>query len=265
MRNVAESTTAGTCEPVSAGAFCDFRPGPQFDGNRSTRWIAFDGVTVARFAKVVNAVDINLDEACLAMSSAIQRPLDEIEWLAALDLLAGECPTPTPGGVARYLFDDLGFRGNTSAYYDWRNSCLDRVIDTRVGIPISLSVLMIEVARRVGVPLVGVGMPAHFLVRTADGPTRFFDPFAGGRELDAAAARDLFERLTRDQVPWRDSYLQPTLAQPIIVRMLNNLRSIFQSRSDEMRLGLVMQMRSQIPQLAEAEHVEIQSATAIFN
>jgi len=229
------------------------------------RRIALGDVSVGRFAEVVNAADIHLDEACLAISSTIQRPLDEIEWLAALDLLAGECPTPTADGVARYLFSDLGFRGNTDAYYDWRNSCLDRVIEQRVGIPISLSVLMIEVARRVGVPLVGVGMPAHFLVSTAAGDRRFFDPFAGGRELTAADARSQFERLTRDQVPWNDSFLQPTLAQPIIVRMLNNLRSIFQSRSDEMRLGLVMAMRAQIPQLAESERDEIAHATSVFN
>ena len=57
-------------------------------------------MSVARFAQVMNAADIHLDEACLAMSSAIQRPLDEIEWLAALDLLAAECPTPTADGVA---------------------------------------------------------------------------------------------------------------------------------------------------------------------
>lgn len=226
---------------------------------------SFTDVSVARFAQVVNATDINLDEACFAMSSTLQRPLDEMEWLAALDQLAGECPTPTADGVARYLFTDLGFRGNTEAYYDWRNSCLDRVIDTRVGIPISLSVLMIEVARRVGVDLVGVGMPAHFLVRTVEGPARFFDPFAAGMELDAADARSLFERVTRGQVPWRDSFLQPTLAQPIIVRLLNNLRAIFQSRPNELRLALVMQMRAQIPQLAVAERDEIDWATAIFN
>jgi regulator of sirC expression with transglutaminase-like and TPR domain len=213
----------------------------------------------------MNAADINLDQACLAMSSAIQRPLDEIEWLASLDLLAAECPTPTPDGVAKYLFDDLGFRGNTGAYYDWRNSCLDRVIDTRVGIPISLSVLMIEVGRRAGVPLVGVGMPSHFLVRTTTGPAKFFDPFDGGRELDTSGARELFERLTRNQVPWRDSYLEPTLAQSIVVRMLNNLRSIFQGRSDEIRLAVVMQLRAQIPQLAVAESDEIDWATAVFN
>ena len=222
-------------------------------------------MSLARFAQAVNATDINLDEVCLAMSGAIQRPLDEIEWLAALDLLAGECPTPTADGIARHLFGDLGFRGNAGAYHDWRNSCLDRVIETRLGIPISLSVLMIEVARRLGVALVGVGMPAHFLVRTVEGPERFFDPFAGGTELDRHGARRLFETVTRGQVEWQESFLQPTLAQPIVVRMLNNLRAIFQGRSDDLRLGIVMEMRAQIPQLAVAEHDQICWATAVFN
>jgi regulator of sirC expression with transglutaminase-like and TPR domain len=213
----------------------------------------------------MHATDLHLDEACLAISSTIQAPLDEIEWLAALDLLAGECPTPTPDGVARYLFGDLAFRGNTDAYYDWRNSCLDRVIDTRIGIPISLSVLMIEVAKRVGVRLVGVGMPAHFLVRTVEGPERYFDAFGGGAELDRDGARALFETVTRGQVAWQDSYLEPTLAHAIVIRMLNNLRAIFQSRSDELRYGLVMQMRAQIPQLAHDEADDIAAASAVFN
>jgi regulator of sirC expression with transglutaminase-like and TPR domain len=124
---------------------------------------------------------------------------------------------------------------------------------------------MIEVARRVGVQLVGVGMPAHFLVRTVDGPERFFDPFAAGAELDRDGARELFETVTRHQVPWRESFLQPTFARPIVVRMLSNLRAIFQSRSDSMRLAIVMEMRARLPQLDEAEHDEIRWATAVFN
>lgn len=224
-----------------------------------------EGVSVALFGDAVTRDEINLDATCLAMSSAIQRPLDAEHWIAELDRLALECPTSTPDGVARYLFDDLGFAGNTSAYYDWRNSCLDRVIATRVGIPISLSVLMIEVARRVGVPLLGVGMPTHFLVRTVEGPARYFDPFGGGHEVGPDEARALFERLTRQQVPWQDEFLRPTTPRHIVVRMLNNLRSIFQGRSDGLRLGLVMQMYAQIPQLAIEEREEIVAATALFN
>jgi regulator of sirC expression with transglutaminase-like and TPR domain len=213
----------------------------------------------------MSADEPQLDEACFAISSTIQRPLNEIEWLARLDVIARDCPAATPEGVASHLFGGLGFRGNGDAYYDWRNSCLDRVIETRVGIPISLSVLMVEVGRRVGVELAGVGMPAHFLVRTTTGPERFFDPFSGGVELDRNGARELLDGLTRGQVEWRDSFLQPTMATPIVIRMLNNLRSIFQTRQDDLRLALVMQMRSQVPLLANAEADEIDWATAVFN
>ena len=222
-------------------------------------------MSASRFAEVMDATDIALDEACLAIADTVHRPIDEIDFLAALDLLAGECPTPTPDGLARHLFGDLAFRGNTENYYDWRNSCLDRVIETRRGIPITLSVLMIEVGRRIGVRLVGVGMPSHFLVRSLDEPDRFFDPFAGGNELDRDGARALFERLTRGQAPWREEYLEPTLAQHVVVRILNNLRSIFTARSDELRLALVMQLRSKIPQLADSERDELGPASAVLN
>lgn len=208
---------------------------------------------------------IDLDEASLVLSGALQPGLDEIEWLAALDLIAGECPTPTPEGVSRYLFDELGFSGNKEAYYDWRNSCLDRVIDTRTGIPISLSVLMIEVGRRVGVKLVGVGMPAHFLVRPIDDDTTFFDPFDGGRQLDRQQARELFETVTRGQAPWSESHLDTTPNRAIIIRMLNNLKSVFARRSDEVRFALVMQLRAQVAELAVLEADEFASANAIFN
>jgi regulator of sirC expression with transglutaminase-like and TPR domain len=212
-----------------------------------------------------DAAEVPLDEAALLISATLQPGLDLIEWLAALDVLAAECPTPTPDGVARFLFDVEHFVGNRAAYYDWRNSCLDRVIATRTGIPISLSVLMIEVARRVGVRLVGVGMPTHFLVRVADDPDAFFDPFAGGKRLDRAQARALFEDLTRGQVRWDEGYLDPTPNRDVVIRMLNNLKSVFAGRSDQVRLGLVMGLRAAVPELAESEAAEIAATSAIFN
>ncbi len=211
-----------------------------------------------------DGADPPLDEAALAISSSLSGGLDEIEWLAALDLIAGDCPTPTPDGVARYLFGELGFAGNRSAYYDWRNSCLDRVIDTRTGIPISLAVLMIEIGRRLGVDLHGVGMPAHFLVGV-DGGRDFFDPFDGGRRLDRAGAQALFERVTRGQVPWQDRFLDPTPSRAIVIRMLNNLKAVFARRDDAIRLGLVMQLRAQLAELHAEETDEIVAATALFN
>jgi regulator of sirC expression with transglutaminase-like and TPR domain len=155
--------------------------------------------------------------------------------------------------------------GNRSAYYDWRNSCLDRVIERRSGIPISLSVLMIEVARRLGVDLVGVGMPAHFLVRPADDAEVFFDPFGGGRRLDRAGARAVFETVTNGQVAWSEHYLEPTSNRDIVIRMLNNLKSVFAGRSDAVRLAIVMDLRASVPELADVEADEISATSAIFN
>jgi len=207
---------------------------------------------------------VALDEVALSISAALQPGLDDIEWLAAIDLIAGECPTPTADGIARHLFGDLGFHGNERAYYDWRNSCLDRVVATRTGIPITLSVLMIEVARRLGVGLVGVGMPAHFLVGVADDPTTFFDPFHGGVVLDRAGARDLFDRLTAG-ARWSDDFLDPTPNREIVIRILNNMKAVFASRRDPVRLATVMELRSELPELAEREAAEIEAALAVFN
>lgn len=153
-----------------------------------------------------------------------------IEWLAALDLLAGDCPTPTADGIAGHLFDTEHFTGNRGAYYEWRNSCLDQVIASRRGIPITLSILMIEVGRRLGVRLVGVGMPAHFLVGVADEDDVFYDPFDHGRRLDRDGARRRFDEVTGGQVTWDDRYLRPTPDRDIVVRMLNNLKGVCSAR-----------------------------------
>lgn len=221
----------------------------------------------ARFAELMagDPHQVPLDETALLVSAELQPGLDVIEWLVALDSLAAECPTPTADGVARYLFDIEGFAGNRRAYYDWRNSCLDRVIATRTGIPISLSVLMIEVARRVGVTLDGVGMPAHFLVRSSADEDVFYDPFTGGARLDRTAVRVRFDELTGGGMPWNDAYLVPTSNRDIVIRMLNNLKNVCVARSDAVRLGLVMGLRATIPEFATAEESEIIAASAVFN
>ena len=208
---------------------------------------------------------VPLDEAALLISCAIQPGLDVDHWLGELDQLADAVGDHSPEGVADHLFTTGHFAGNRTAYYDWHNSCLDRVIATRTGIPISLSLLMIEVARRVGVDLSGVGMPAHFLVRPADDPEVFFDPFHGGRRLDRAGARSLFEQVTGGQVVWVDRFLDPTPNRDIVIRMLNNLKGVFAGRADAVRLAMVMDLRSTVPELAELEAEEIATISAIFN
>ncbi len=220
-----------------------------------------------RFAEIMRPgqVSVPLDEAALLISTAIQPGLELADWMAELDRLAAACTSHTAQAVAHQLFGVDHFTGNRGAYYDWRNSCLDRVIATRTGIPISLSVLMIEVARRVGVELQGVGMPAHFLVRMADDPDTFFDPFDGGRRLDRPEARALFEHVTGGQVPWNERFLEPTSNRDIVIRMLNNLKSVFAERSDAVRLAIVMDLRAAVPELAELEASEIAVTSAIFN
>jgi regulator of sirC expression with transglutaminase-like and TPR domain len=186
-------------------------------------------------------------------------------WLGRLDELADGVEDRSADGVADHLFATGHFAGNRTAYYDWHNSCLDRVIATRAGIPISLSVLMIEVARRVGVDLFGVGMPAHFLVGSVRHPERYFDPFHHGRRLDRAGARSLFDQVTDGQVSWDDRFLDPTPNRDIVIRMLNNLKGVFIGRSDTVRLAIVMDLRSTVPELAELEAAEIATTSAIFN
>jgi hypothetical protein len=187
--------------------------------------------------------ELMLDEAALAMSAVLQPRLDVIEWLSMLDEFAASCPTPTREGVITHLVGDLGFIGDRRSYGDWRNSCLDRVIAGRRGIPISLSVVVIEVARRVGVSLHGVGMPAHFLVGDPNDPEWFCDPFNGARFLDMDGARALLSSLTHDQIQWHPQHLEPVPARLVIARMLNNLKAAFIQRKDLLRLSLVMQMR----------------------
>ena len=221
----------------------------------------------ARFAEIMRQdnAEFVLDEAALLISAALQPGLDDDVWLAAIDSFAAGCEQRTPEAVAHHLFSTEHFAGNRSAYYDWRNSCLDRVIERRVGIPISLSVLMIEVARRVDVDLVGVGLPAHFLVRVADDEDAFFDPFDGGRRLDRAGVRALFEQVTNGQVPWNERFLDPTSNRDIVIRMLNNLKSVFAGRADAVRLAIVMDLRGAVAELAELEAAEIASSAAVFN
>ena len=118
---------------------------------------------------------------------------------------------PTFDGLRQHLFGDLGFTGDRDTYHDPRNSLLPDVLDRRLGIPITLAVLAIEVGRRCGVALVGVGMPGHFVARSAAEPHRYLDAFDGGRELDREGCRAVLQELA-PEVPWSDAHLIAHLA-----------------------------------------------------
>jgi regulator of sirC expression with transglutaminase-like and TPR domain len=133
----------------------------------------------------------------------------------------------------RYLFNELGFFGNRDQYEDPRNSCLNEVIERRTGIPITLALVYIEVARRAGIRAEGVNFPGHFLVRAlqdlhTDNPDEglIVDPFHGGAILDEAECRMLLRRLGEDAA-WDPGLLARATRRQILVRMLLNLKRLY--------------------------------------
>jgi regulator of sirC expression with transglutaminase-like and TPR domain len=176
--------------------------------------------------------DLPLDEGVFLIAAHAHPGLNLDEWLVRLDEIAGRCVAfRTPAALAEALFVTEGFAGNTADYSDPSNSLLDDVIDRRLGIPISLSIVMIEIGRRIGLALHGVGMPGHFLVGVNDEPDVFIDPFHAGRVLDADGCREVFAALQGPDAPFSPAYLAPTGTRAILLRVLNNLQLSYLERS----------------------------------
>ena len=166
-----------------------------------------------------------LDEAALLLAAHAEPDLDVARQLARLDGVAARCPERSVDGVRTLLFGELALQGNVDDYDDPRNSFLDQVLDRRVGIPISLSVLTIEVGRRVGVAFEGIGLPGHFLVRPVGDPVHLMDPFHHGRLLDVDGCASLFQSLYGPAAPFSPSLLVPVGPRQILARMLANLKN----------------------------------------
>lgn len=142
--------------------------------------------------------------------------------------------------LAAHLRHDCGFRGNEMDYYCPENSFINRVLDTRLGIPISLAVVYIEVAARVGVRASGVGFPGHFLVRIEDGvDVVLLDPFSS-RALSRTDLEALLASATAGKLQLEESMLEPTPTRHVIARMLFNLRNIYARQADHQRLLLTL-------------------------
>jgi len=217
---------------------------------------------VAPFADAVIRPDATLDEMTLLLSKALQPELDVLGVMTELDVLAADCPTPTRDGVMRFLRDDAGFTGDVVEYHRWENSSLDHVIARRRGMPITLAVVSIEVARRVGVSLAGVGLPGHFLVGDPDDHNWFSDPFHGRTDLSRDDCRNLLVRLGVQR--WSNSFLETVPPRLVVARILNNLKASCERRDDGLRLAIVMQARQALPEFAE-EHREAMEALAPLN
>ncbi len=200
----------------------------------------------ARFRDVIDRADdeIDLAEAALLIAKNANAEIDIQRYLALIDDLASQlsaklapdCPeTERILALNRFLFQEQGFAPNVDDYYDPRNSFLNEVLERRVGIPISLSILYIEVGRRIGLSLRGVSFPGHFLVkcRVYEGLI-VLDPYCAGASL---SFEDLQQRLrearggevSRAIVA---SMLVAANKKQILARMLGNLKAIYLERGE---------------------------------
>jgi len=212
-----------------------------------------------RFVEVMGRPEseVPLDLAALLIAAHAYPGLDVDAELRRLDDLAAPCRAGDLDSMLRHLFVDLGFAGNAADYYDPRNSFLNEVVDRRMGLPIALSVLTIEVARRLGISLVGIGLPGHFLVRTLDSPYVFVDPFHGGDRLDVDGVRALFTRVFGSSVEFLPGFVMPVQARSVVSRMLANLQGVYLRRVQPRNALWTVRLRLAVPGLRPEERTEL--------
>lgn len=211
--------------------------------------MAKDPVQIARlrFAEIVSQSDeqIDLAEATLLIAALEYPRLDVSLYLEKLDSFAERARERAAkandsleiiSALSAVLFDESGFQGNSDNYYDPRNSFLNEVIDRRTGIPITLTVVYIEVARRIGLLVHGVGLPFHFIAKySSDAEEIFIDPFNGGRVLGQIECAELVSEMSGGGIQLQASHLQATTKKQILTRMLSNLFGIYSGSKDYAR------------------------------
>ncbi|MEY2958892.1 MAG: hypothetical protein RLZZ01_1460 [Actinomycetota bacterium] len=215
---------------------------------------------------VARAVPV-LDEVAVAISTMLQPDLDPLTVMTDLDDLASSCPSPTRDGVIGHLFGTGRLIGDRRDYHGWRNSCIDHVLGSGRGMPITLSVIAIEVARRLGVHLVPIGMPGHFLVGDATDDHWFADPYHGRTSLGRVDCRAVFASIHGESAAatrWSDTFVRPIAARHVAARMLNNLKVSCERSEDRLRLAVVMQARTLLPELGDDPR-DVAPALAVFN
>ncbi|WP_373525385.1 SirB1 family protein [Nostoc sp.] len=181
--------------------------------------------------------DIDLAKAALYIAQEEYPNLDPEEYLNALDTMAWELQERLPDSryplrmvqtINQYLYDDLGFSGNQLDYYDPRNSLLNDVIERRLGIPITLALVYLEVARRIDFPMVGVGMPGHFLIRPDIPDIEIFvDAFNSGEIIFAQDCEERLSQLYQQSVTLQPEFLAVVSHRQFLARMLTNLKFIY--------------------------------------
>lgn len=159
------------------------------------------------------------------------------------------------GSLSEFLFEQIGLRGNSETYDDPRNSFVNEVVDRRLGLPIALSAIFLELAARVELPAYGIGLPGHFIVGVGEGqPHILLDPFNGGKQITAEAAAALVRQVTGFGGPLKREWLQPMAVEDILARMLLNLRGVYVQAEDWLSAIAVLDRLRQL-QPAAAAHV----------
>ncbi len=201
----------------------------------------------SRFGALVRLPDreVPLAEAALWIAAEEYPQLTPLAYLRRLDLLAERvrdrlneetAPLLVLQEMNAVLYEQEGFRGNVEAYYDPRNSYLNDVLDRRLGIPITLSIVYLEVGWRLGLPLTGVQFPGHFLVRFEGEAMRVtVDPFQRGRLRFDDDLQPLLDRLYGGMVRMRDDFLREASRKAMLVRLLMNLKSVHVNTRDDVR------------------------------
>ncbi|MBF2006514.1 MAG: SirB1 family protein [Chlorogloeopsis fritschii C42_A2020_084] len=204
---------------------------------------------------------IDLARAALYIAQEEYPNLDVEEYLNALDAMAAELEERLPPqryplriiqSINQYIYEDLRFTGNKIDYYDPRNSFLNDVIDRRLGIPISLALVYIEVARRIDFPMVGIGMPGHFLIRP-DIPEMeiFVDAFNDGEIMFPQDCQEKLAQMYQYPVSIQPEFLAGVTKKQFLARMLTNLKYIYLSQQElEKALAIVERILLLFPDLA---------------
>jgi regulator of sirC expression with transglutaminase-like and TPR domain len=214
------------------------------------------GVALEPFAELIAREDARIDLArgCLMIAQDAYPGLDVDRYLGEIERMAIRLRGRTPQDASaeervvalnQFLYEDLGYWGNTEDYYDPRNSYLNEVLDRKIGIPISLSILYMELGRRIGLPLEGVSFPGHFLVRLKlRGGVLVLDPFAGGAPQSEDDLRSRVKRVIPDgvaddlpaaELPL-DQFLEPATKRQILSRVLRNLKAIYRESDKPERM-----------------------------
>ncbi len=199
------------------------------------------------FYSEINQPDekIDLAKAALYLTLEDDTQFDPNEYLNALDTMADEVRETLPGtfyplriikSINNYLYNDLGFTGNAIDYYDPRNSFLNQVIERRTGIPITLSLVYLEIAKRINFPMVGIGMPGHFLIRPDFAEAGIYvDAFNQGEILFPQDCQERLAQIYGQPVELKPQFLATVSNKQFLVRMLTNLKAIYLNRNQGLK------------------------------